>query len=64
MSLLIRAETLETFESPDKEPTMANIAEAILHYGSETNEKPKSSDYMRVSVLLQNLLYAPAVLPV
>ena len=50
---MIRAETLETikkFKCPKKEePTMANVAEAILHYDNGTNEIPKSSDYESIS---------------
>ena len=46
---MIRAETLETFKSLDKEPTMANVAEAILHYDNGTNKIPKSSDYASIS---------------
>ena len=46
---MIRAETLETFKSLDKEPTMANIAEAILHYDNGTNKIPKSSDYESIN---------------
>ena len=47
---MIRAETLET-PCLDKEPhTMANVAEAILHYyDNGTNKIPKSSDYASIS---------------